>query len=241
MDKVELFNDIYAVPENCIYIPKEKCIVAADFHIGYESALEQDGIHIPRFQTQTVQDALLNLLDKYSPEKFVILGDLKHDFSRNAEQEKKDISAILRILTKNTEVVLIKGNHDNYLENISSRFSLPVLEQYEIDGVTLVHGHKNILSRPVIIGHEHPSIRLTDSVGAFLKLPCFMHLKAEGIVVLPAFSPLSAGTDVTRASSNSYLSPILKSANVKEAELIACSDIGLIPLGKLSSLDDLLR
>ncbi|WP_400208278.1 metallophosphoesterase [Candidatus Methanomassiliicoccus intestinalis] len=241
MEKIELLPDVYAVPENCLYLPQEKAIIAADFHIGYESALEQDGIHIPRFQTQTVQDALLHLLDKYTPEKLIILGDLKHDFSKNAEQERQDISAILRFLTKNTEVILVKGNHDNYLENIAARFGLNVYEQYELAGITLAHGHKNILSRPLIIGHEHPSIRITDRVGAALKLPCFLYLRAEQIIVLPAFSPLSAGTDVTRASAKSYLSPILKAVDVTQAELIACSDIGLLPLGKLSALDELLR
>jgi hypothetical protein len=157
----------------------------------------------------------------------VVAGDIKHEFSRNLGQEMKDVRKVLDYLNDRTEVVLVKGNHDNYLENIVSRIEMPVVERYVQRGVTIVHGHSACADRPLVMGHEHPSIKLVDRIGAYLKLPCFIHLREEGIVVLPAFSP----TDC--------LSPILREANVPSADIYACTDIGLLPLGPLSRLEGL--
>jgi putative SbcD/Mre11-related phosphoesterase len=135
--------------------------------------------------------------------------------------------------------VLIKGNHDNYLENIVSRVQVPVVNQFKAVGLTFVHGHLPCSDRPLVMGHEHPSIKIVDRIGAYLKMPCHVLLREERILVLPAFSPLASGADLTGISASDCLSPILKETNVSGAEIFACSDIGLLPLGTLALLDSL--
>jgi putative SbcD/Mre11-related phosphoesterase len=239
MDEIEVFNGARITSEMCLHLPKERTVVAADLHIGYESALESEGIHIPRIQTKTIKESLHRIIEKYEPDRLVILGDLKHEFSRNLGQEMRDVRSVLDSVSQQVEVVLVKGNHDNYIENIVSKIEIPVVPKYHAAGLTFVHGHQPCEERPLVMGHEHPSVKIVDRVGAYLKMPCFVHLKREGILVLPAFSPLAAGTDLTGVSPAEYLSPILRDKDVRDAEIYACSDIGLLPLGTLSVLEGL--
>jgi putative SbcD/Mre11-related phosphoesterase len=237
MEEIEVFDNVFLSSDLCLHLPEERTVVIADLHIGYESALEAEGIHIPRIQTKTVVNSLSRLVDKYEPDRLVILGDLKHEFSRNLGQEMRDVRTVLDSVSDRTDIVLVKGNHDNYIENIVSRIQVPVVGQYKAAGITFVHGHLPSPERPLVMGHEHPSIKIVDRVGAYLKLPCHVWLRQERILVLPAYSPLASGTDLTGLSSRDYLSPILKGCDMRSAEIFACSDIGLLPLGQLSSLE----
>ena len=239
MDEIELFKGIYATSDLCLHMPEQRTVVVADLHIGYESALEAEGIHIPRIQTEAVKESLARIIDKYEPDRLVVLGDLKHEFSRNLGQEMRDVRAVLDSVITQVEVVLVKGNHDNYLENIVSRIEVPVLPQYRAAGITFVHGHLPCSDRPLVMGHEHPSIKIFDRVGAYIKMPCYLHLKDEGVLVLPAFSPLASGTDLTGITPSEYLSPVLKPIDAQRGDIYACSDIGLLPLGKLAALEGL--
>lgn len=239
MDELEVMPGVRITSHQCLWLPDDATVVVADLHIGYESALEADGIHIPRIQTASIQEALDSILERFSPDRVVVAGDLKHEFSRNLGQEMRDVRKVLDALNKQVEVIVVKGNHDNYLENIVSRIEIPVVEKHVQSGITFVHGHAPCPARPLVMGHEHPSIKVVDRVGAYLKLPCFMHFKEEGVVVLPAFSPLASGTDLTGVPSRDYLSPILRGLDVLGADIYASSDIGLIPLGNLSLLQGL--
>ncbi len=195
MEEFEIFPGAKITSDKCLLLKEGGMMVVADLHIGYESALEQDGIHIPRIQTVVIRDSLIEMVERYEPQSLVVLGDIKHEFSKNAAQEMSDVRELLRALTPKVEVTLIKGNHDNFLENIASRSGVKVVDIMKEDGIMFAHGHANCFDRPLVIGHEHPSIKIIDTVGAYLKLPCFMHLEDEGILVLPAFSPLASGTD----------------------------------------------
>jgi uncharacterized protein len=237
MEDIEIFDNAFLSSDLCLHLPEERTVVIADLHIGYESSLEAEGIHIPRIQTRTVISSLGRLMDKYEPDHLVIVGDLKHEFSRNLGQEMKDVRKVLDSVSDRTDIVLVKGNHDNYIENIVSRIQVPVVPQYKVAGITMVHGHQPCSERPLVMGHEHPSIKIVDRVGAYLKLPCHVWLKKERILVLPAYSPMASGTDITGVSAGDYLSPVLRDCDVRSGDIYACSDIGLLPLGKLASLE----
>lgn len=235
MEKIEILPGFSITSDNCALFEGDT-LVLADLHIGYESVLEEEGFHLPRIQTQEIIDRLMTILDRYRPDRIVVLGDFKHEFSRNLHQEWNDVRQILSTLMDFAEVDLVRGNHDNYLATIASRMDIEVVDRLSINGVCMVHGHQMIEDRPLIMAHEHPSIRIFDSVGACIKLPCFVHFPREQVVVLPAFSPLASGTDLTATMQGDFLSPILSRIEVEEAEIYACSEIGLLPLGHLSGI-----
>jgi len=237
MDSKEILPGMIVTRQKCVLI--EEVMVIADLHIGYEAVLENEGIHMPRMQTAAIRDALIELVDRYEPDRIAVLGDFKHEFSRNLSQEWEDVRYLLSMMTEWAEVTLIRGNHDNYLANICSRMDIPLLDSTILNGITLVHGHQSCDSRPLLMAHEHPSIRLFDAVGAFIRLPCFLYDRGRKIVVMPAFSPLAMGTDLTMAGPDDFLSPLLKGERTDSLEVYACSDIGLLDMGTLSGLRSL--
>src|SRR5436190_20815536 len=86
-------------------------------------------------------------------------------------------------------------------------------DRYDLGGYTFVHGHEEVQALgTIVMGHEHPAVKLRDALGATISVPAF--LVAERVIVLPAFSPLALGTS---AASYPYLSPILNGIDVDEA------------------------
>ena len=69
-----------------------------------------------------------------------------------------------------------------------------------------------------------------------MKLQCFLHMKKEGIVVIPPFSPLSSGTDLLPCTPGDFMSPACRAADVASAEVYAVSDMGLLDLGMLDDV-----
>ncbi|MFP4170673.1 MAG: metallophosphoesterase [Methanomassiliicoccales archaeon] len=220
--------------DGCVTVNHGETLVIADLHIGYEGSLEEAGLHLPKVQTDDLRDRLLAVMDKYEPSRIVVLGDFKHEFSRNLSQEWRDVRSILSFMGEYAEVVLVRGNHDNYLATITSRMDIPLLDSYRVGDLTLVHGHRDCAARPLVMGHEHPSVKIRDSVGASIKLPCF--LRWGEVLVLPAFSPLSLGTDLSVARPSDFLSPVLRGRDVSGSAVYACSEIGLLSLGRLGDM-----
>src|SRR5439155_11409842 len=73
--------------------------------------------------------------------------------------------------------------------------NLPLNARADVGGYTIVHGHEEVSTlHPIVMGHEHPAVKLKDELGATVSVPAF--LVTERLVVLPAFSPLPLGVDV---------------------------------------------
>src|SRR5438445_11410197 len=67
--------------------------------------------------------------------------------------------------------------------------------------------------------HEHPAVKLKDDHGAVVSVAAF--LATDRLIVLPAFSPLALGVDV---SSYPYLSPILNRTPIDDARVIGVDE-----------------
>ncbi|HTY47704.1 MAG TPA: metallophosphoesterase [Methanomassiliicoccales archaeon] len=236
MKDLEIIPGLLISNDLCALLPTESTAVIADLHLGYESVLEDSGLHLPRMQTERMKETLTRIIERHSPKRFIILGDLKHEFSRNLAQEWSEVRALLSLLQDQGDVIVVRGNHDNYLATIASKLGVTMKDKCEVGGVHFVHGHEDCDDRPLVIGHEHPSVRLYDDIGACVKMPCFVHVPQERIVVMPAFSPLARGTDFTGISSEGTMSPVLQRGDLSGAVAYACSEIGLLPLGLLSRL-----
>jgi uncharacterized protein len=234
MNQLEVMPGLIITNQLSALVEGEGTLVVSDLHIGYESVLEDSGLHLPRIQTETMRDSLMDIVDRYSPDRFLILGDLKHEFSRNLAQEWSEARRILGTLQDHGEVIIVRGNHDNYLATIASKLGVELVNAFTASGIHFVHGHLPCEARPLVMGHEHPSVRLFDSVGAYVKLPCFLHFDKEEVLVMPAFSPLAAGTDIT--SGTGMLSPALEGADLAHAKVYGCSEIGILSLGEVGRL-----
>ena len=233
MDEI-CIDDITLTKYFMLYIEEYELAVMADFHLGYEDVMAQKGLFLPRIQRNYIMKMLENIYDKYSPKKFLIDGDLKHEFSRNMPQEWNEIEEVIDYISDRCELLVVRGNHDNFLKSILIRRGIELKEEYRIGKFLFIHGHKDYeIQGTTVIGHEHPSITLRDEIGSYIKLPCFLY--SNELIVLPAVSIYASGTDITK---NEFISPILKRYR-KNMKIFAIDENeGILPVG---DMDDIIR
>jgi hypothetical protein len=245
---IEIFPKIKAI-DKALYFEDLKLLVISDLQIGQETYFATKGLFVPQFQTKQMIDSLIKLLKETKAERLLINGDFKHDFSLAAIQEWNDISYfIVEVYKYVKSIIVIKGNHDNYLQNILTKYKIRIVEEALIDNYLFIHGHAypktniekyNIL----IIGHEQPGVVLRDGFEKF-KLPCFLYgttLDNKNIVVLPSFSPLSANSEINLQEQKDLLSPILKKlVDFENLKVIAIDkELGLLKLPEIKKLKEL--
>ena len=233
MDELEVAPGLWATRHFALWLKEEGAVAISDVHLGFEAALAEQGVSIPRFQRREVLGRLARLLDAYEPEKLIIAGDFKHEFSKNLPDEWVEIKQVLRFLQQRTEPIVVRGNHDNYLATILGDLRMTLHDRYDLGGCTFVHGHEDVQALgTIVMGHEHPAVKLRDPLGATVSVPAF--LIAERVVVLPAFSPLALGVNV---ASYPYLSPLLNRIDVDAARVVGIDEKeGLLDFGRVSDL-----
>lgn len=181
-------------------------LIISDLHIGLEEALNKQGILIPRFQFNEIKEKLKKLLTK-EVKTVVIAGDLKHEFGVISEQEWRHTLQILDLLLENNrKVILVKGNHDTILGPIAGKRNIEIVDKYEVDDITILHGDKlmNVSTKIIVMGHEHPAIAVRDNTRAEL-FKCFLKgkYKSKILIVLPSFSLVNQGQDISKFNNHS--------------------------------------
>jgi hypothetical protein len=233
-DGVEIF------PGGAAMIEDENTLVVADMHLGSEASLEHEGMSIPRVQTRKIEHYMKTMVAALEPSKVIVAGDLKHNFSRNLIQEWQDVRAFVEMLGGSVPLEVIKGNHDNFLGMILREYDVPLRQETMCGDFRIVHGHAGSLTgNMTIMGHIHPSIRLRDGVGASLKDHCFLFDDRRGVLILPALSLISPGTDVVSQESSDRISPLLSDEGLSAFTPIMFSDekaLEFPTVGELRSL-----
>jgi hypothetical protein len=223
-----------------LFLEKQKILVIADSHIGFEEALNKQGVMIPRLQYKEIIKNLEPVLSQVKPELIVMLGDIKHEFGTISRQEWRDALNLLDyLMSKANNVVLIKGNHDTILGPLADKKGLAVRENFFVDNILFCHGHKLFdeksaafrKAKTIIIGHEHPAISLRDGP-RIEKYKCFLlgKFKKKNLIVMPSFNFVTEGTDVLQEK---ILSPFIKSISDFEAFIVGDK---VYKFGKISRL-----
>ncbi len=209
---MEISKDIEIV--NCgLFLRKERILIINDLHIGYEEALQQRGILVPRFQTKEIMELLEKMVGEVKPIKIILNGDVKHEFGKALKQEWREVMEVIDFLQKSgMEVIIVRGNHDPILAPIIERRGVKIVKEYRVRDILVVHGDKIVdVSKEVkriIVGHEHPAITIREG-GKREKYKCFLRGKWRGreVIAVPSFNPLLEGTDVLKEN---VLSPFLE-------------------------------
>lgn len=233
MDRLPVAKDVELTRDYALNLRAEGTLVISDLHLGFEGALAEQGVSIPRFQRRVILERLGAMLDRSRAERVVVAGDFKHEFSKNLVDEWVEVKQVLRFLAERVTPILVRGNHDNYLATILGDLGLELRDRADVGGYTIVHGHEDVSTlAPIVMGHEHPAVKLKDELGAVVSAPAF--LVSERLVVLPAYSPLALGVDV---SSYPYLSPILNRTDLDDARVVGIDDReGLLDFGRVRDL-----
>ena len=210
----------------CVMIESngEKAVVIGDLHLGYENSMKIGGIDIGGKIYEDLIAELEKIIGKAGrPDKIILLGDVKHEFSELTDGERNYLSKLFDYLSgKCGEIVIIKGNHDNYLLNISSKKMIKVFDYYLWNEYCFLHGDRDfeeIYEKDIkywVMGHMHPAIKISE--GAKIeKYKCFLEgeYKGKKIIILPSFSDVNERIDVREISRSMPWKFDLKNFNVK--------------------------
>lgn len=218
----------------------EDYLVISDLHLGYEQSLNAEGIMIPRFQYPLIVKRLNEIREKSSCSNIVVNGDLKHEFGQISRQEWNETQEFLEYLKANfDDIVLIKGNHDNFTKFIAHKSNLQVEESFRIGDSLILHGDKILEGldpeiRNLIIGHEHPCIGLRNGERVE-KIKCYLAGKYEdwNLLVMPSFNFVTEGSDILQERP---LSPFLKAIPGGDLEVYAVENFEVFPFGRIKDL-----
>src|SRR3989344_8065893 len=155
-------------------------LILADTHIGYEEALNKQGVLVPRFQFKEIIQRLEKIIKNKKFDKIVINGDIKHEFGTISEQEWRHTLRLFDFLKKYCdEIILVRGNHDTILGPIANKRGVKVVDYYVINGTLIIHGNKlineviNELNKKIIKNKNNRSpikINIKNKIGHKINL-----------------------------------------------------------------------
>jgi putative SbcD/Mre11-related phosphoesterase len=230
-----LLEPVPGAPAATLALGDERALAIADYHAGIEVGLRYErGVELDSNAGQR-RERVLSLLSQTDADRLVVLGDLFHRIAEPDGAEAEEVRELLDALeAAEVPLTLARGNHDGGVEEVfPDRFDVLPSDGIRTGDVGLVHGHtwpsEEALSAPTLcMGHEHPTVRLTDDVGgsrverAWLRGPLaqepfaeHLGIEAEGmawgdpeLVVFPAFNLRSGGTWVN-VEGQAFLAPFL--------------------------------
>ncbi|MFH0867744.1 MAG: metallophosphoesterase [Candidatus Woesearchaeota archaeon] len=133
---MKILNGIELI-DLAIYI--NKTLILTDFHIGYEEALNKQGVMVPRFQFQEIMKRIENIFSKlknHKIDRIIVNGDIKHEFGAISDQEWRHTLKLLDYFRQHCkEIILVKGNHDTMLGPIAKKRNIKVVEHYLISTI----------------------------------------------------------------------------------------------------------
>lgn len=229
--RLELSPGLWLDARRAAWMEERRTLLVADLHLGYAWAHRQRGNLLPIVAAEDTLDRLERLAAEYQPSEIIVLGDIVH--AAITEEIVMEDLRRLHALAGGVPIRLISGNHDTQLGAMLQRAGLDAVLHDDIvfDRHLLLHGHgtdetdaefrcREVARRGgrVILGHEHPATTLSDGVATTVRCPCF--LVGDDVLVLPAFSPWSAGTNVRHGV---FLSPYIRRANLTQTIAIIAS------------------
>ena len=186
-------------------------LVIADLHLGIEHELLQKGIRVD--QADEIVRRIERLLKITKAKKLLILGDVKHNVPFIKRVEEKIVPQVMRKISSMANIFIIPGNHDGRLSDLlPSKITVLDPRGIMIGKTLFLHGHakqKDSKAQTVVIGHNHPLLKMKDELGAHYVEKVWVIGKhketGQKIVLMPAFSNLVGGVYINELSSEDEL------------------------------------
>ena len=215
---------------------KEKSVVVTDIHIGFESSLASNEIFIGKNSSinETIRE-ITEIIRLEKPDSLILLGDIKSSIANISKNEWSEIPIFFEQIRKETNVILVPGNHDANIQrlipnDILMTSSTGIVEE----NVLLTHGHVMPSENfshvdKIIMGHVHPVFFQEESVLNGQRVWVSLKTKKENIfpdkrgeieiTIVPSFNRYFFATFKKRYKRS--ISPIIeKIKNISEARII---------------------
>jgi putative SbcD/Mre11-related phosphoesterase len=168
---------------------KQRTVVIADLHLGWEVAFAEKGIHVPS-QMPKLLRKLTEIIKQAKPQTLLLLGDIKHTITKTATEEWRDIPDFFEPLTKKVQSIkIIQGNHDGNLEPLLPEpvDILPATGAM-INGTGFFHGHtwpalELLKCSTLVMGHVHPVVMFQDPLGYKIIKQVWVKAKINGVLL----------------------------------------------------------
>ncbi len=269
MKDIRLGKNIILTPEGLAVFKDLKLAAAADLHIGFEESMGEQLARIQTKKILEkflrvigrfgISEIIINGDIKYSfgkeskqewEEIRYFLSELlkkvrvkiakgNHDFY--IENMTKELDILISREFEFNGIVFAHG--DSNIGNAAKeggRMDGSRGESSEAKPARERSAAKKGKPRLVVMGNEHPAIKLRDEIGAIRKYPCFLYAKNEKVLVLPAANPWTYGTDLLSARKENLLSPVLRTISLEEALIYALEGEEIYNFGKVRDVRELL-
>ncbi|WP_340820815.1 metallophosphoesterase [Methanolobus sp. WCC4] len=233
------------IDEPALVVSNEtKALVIADVHLGIEWDLYRSGFSIPSRMKYGLE-RVLAYIKQVSPDRIILLGDVKHNVPQISWQERDEIPYFLSTLSDHAIVDIFPGNHDGGIEYLlpdDGDINVHPVRGSVIENVGYFHGHtwpdpKLLNAEYIITAHNHPTIRLTDSLGFAMVEQSWIRTRLDlqvlqghftslelskengnwndpELIVVPSFNELCGGVAFNESMHDDLLGPLFSSKGV---------------------------
>ncbi len=211
------------------FVTDRRILVISDLHLGLEHQLYTQGIVIPP-QAEKFQKTIEHLTDLTKARILVITGDLKYKVPGISLRELREIPKFLENLSEKIKIVLVKGNHDDFIETIvPSDVKVYSSRGVKIGKYGFFHGHawpseKLIQCDYLFIGHLQAAVEFRDKLGYATREQVWLRGKLNqeqikekykisktgklNIIIIPSFNRLSGSLAVNKVLDEELLGPL---------------------------------
>ena len=191
--------------DRAVYLPGADTAVIADLHLGRGAVA---AVEFPLNEREHITDSVEAILTEFAPEELVVAGDVLHAFEGVPNGVEDVLGELVdRADRHGAELILIQGNHDRQLPELSP---VPVQKQWRPEaGLVVHHGDEKRASdgRLEVVGHVHPTIVIEGQ-----RRPCFLYDPdaTPPLLVVPALNPLLPGVPVNTARTADLPGTVVK-------------------------------
>ncbi|MBB3228438.1 DNA ligase-associated metallophosphoesterase [Luteibacter sp. Sphag1AF] len=197
-------------PERALYWPAQRMLMVADVHFGKGAVFRRAGIPVPSGDTLEDLRRLDTLIDHFSPERLLVLGDLIHGHATSRSEWVAHVRG-WRDAHAAVSVELVAGNHDRHFDCRTLGITVHD-DNLRVGPLLLAHHPHTDGQGYVLAGHVHPGVVLRDGWRRH-RLPAFCFDATTGL--LPAFGTWTGLHEMAPAQGR---------------ELIAVTPAGLVPV-----------
>ena len=173
-----------------VHWPARAALLVADLHFEKASWFAQRGQMLPPYDSLATLHEIEKLVAATGAREVWCLGDSFHDVG-GCDRLPPEAQRRLRALTAAVRWTWITGNHD---PAILDRCGGEVVDEAQVDGLTLRHEARPAELASELSGHFHPKLRVRVR-GRQVARRCFVATPTK--LILPAFGSLTGGLDAS--------------------------------------------
>ncbi len=183
-----------------LFWPATSTLIVADAHLEKGSSFAKRGYHLPPYDSHMALKKLMEICEKLSVRRLMILGDFFHDNAAHLRLSPESLALFNSL--KKFPVIWVKGNHDvGYKPS-----GIEVYDDYKESGIWFRHEASKEKDCE-ISGHFHPKSEFAYK-GKIFRERCFVEDGCK--LMLPAFGAYTGGLSVQHEAIRNHFEKELR-------------------------------